>query len=350
MNRALLKILYILQLHRLVRYFCRNKIIILMYHGFTPDYNHDGIENYRYKHISVDQFRLQIEFLSKYYNVISLDDLIAHYTDGKSIPKYPVVITIDDGYRSNYSLAYPVLKQFKVPAAIFLTTDFVDRKEPMWPDRIEYVLNNTRKETSNLVLDGETFNLGTRDARITADKKLRKHLKNMPQENRSEIIEEIESGLGEKLQQNSELPEIYQPMEWNEIREMEESGLVAFGSHTCSHPILPNCNEQHIEREMVLSRQRIEQNISKSCDLFCYPNGDFNDVTTRIAKETGYACALTTLEGMNTASSDRYKLKRTGIMMSGGKAEFAMTVTGIEKFVINIKHSIDKLLSKKVEP
>jgi peptidoglycan/xylan/chitin deacetylase (PgdA/CDA1 family) len=321
-----------------------------MYHGFTPDYNHTGIENYRYKHISIDQFRLQIEYLKQHYNIISLEELIGHYTDGNSIPQYSVVITIDDGYRSNYSLAYPVLKQFNVPAAIFLSTDFVDKKGPIWPDRIEYALNNTRHETFELVLDGESFDLGTRNAKITADIKIRGKLKSMPQENRSEIIEKIEAELGEKLPENGERPEIYQPMEWNEIREMDESGLVAFGSHSCSHPILPKCKEQNIEREMALSRQRIEQNTSKSCTLFCYPNGDFNDLTTRIAKDVGYSCALTTLEGMNNSSSDRYLLKRTGIMMPGGQAEFAMTVTGITKFVVDIKHSIDKLLSKKAGP
>lgn len=350
MKKVLLKILYLLQLHRLARYLCRDKIIILMYHGFTPGYDRGGIENYRYKHIRIDQFRLQLEHLKKHYNVISLKELVAHYSAGTSPPPYAVVITIDDGYRSNYSLAYPLFKQFNVPAAIFLTTDFIDRKSALWPDRIEYALNNTSRETLGPFLDSESFDLSTRNAKIAADIKIRARLKNMPRADRLKIIEKIEAGLGQKLRPDGECPEIYQPLEWDEIREMEASGLVAFGSHTCSHPILPRCDRRNIERELALSRQRIEQNTSTGCTLFCYPNGDFNDLTTRLVKEIGYTCALTTLEGMNNSSSDRYLLKRTGIMLPGGRAEFALTVTGITRFVIDIKHSIDKLLSKKAAP
>src|SRR3990167_5472927 len=154
---------FYIQLHRLMRYLRRKKIIILMYHGFTDKIVHEGIENSLGLHLNIEKFRLQIEYLKKYYNIISSDQLIDHYTNGAKLPPNSVVITIDDGYKSSYALAYSVLKQFNVPAAIFLTTDFVDKKEMLWVDRIEYAINRTKRNNFSLKINKDTLSFDLRD-------------------------------------------------------------------------------------------------------------------------------------------------------------------------------------------
>jgi peptidoglycan/xylan/chitin deacetylase (PgdA/CDA1 family) len=45
------------------------------------------------------------------------------------MPVKPMAITIDDGYLDNYTIAYPVLEKWKVPATVFIATDFVEKRE-----------------------------------------------------------------------------------------------------------------------------------------------------------------------------------------------------------------------------
>jgi len=93
---------------------------ILMYHNIGYDKGSFFV--------SPENFTKQMEYIKKNgYAVITLDELVASIKNKKSIQKKKVVITFDDGYKSNYQYAYPVLKKFGFPATIFLITDFIGR-------------------------------------------------------------------------------------------------------------------------------------------------------------------------------------------------------------------------------
>src|SRR5262245_35792515 len=130
-----------------------DNINILMYHGFTDRREFGGIENYHGKHLHADKFRRQMEFVKERYHPVSLKELIEHLTAGKKLPPRTIAITIDDGYRSNFTLAYPVFKEFGIPATIFLATDFIDRKDALWVDRLEFAVNQSTKHKLDVELD-----------------------------------------------------------------------------------------------------------------------------------------------------------------------------------------------------
>ncbi len=95
-------------------------IPILTYHNFTTE------EGDSYK-INITNFEKQMDYLATYnYSVISLSELLTGLRAGQLPPK-PVVITIDDGFKSTFTLAYPVLKKYNFPATLFLYTDFIER-------------------------------------------------------------------------------------------------------------------------------------------------------------------------------------------------------------------------------
>jgi len=95
-------------------------IPILDYHNFTTE------ESSSYK-INIIEFEKQMDYLATHnYSVISLSELLAGLRTGQLPPK-PIAITIDDGYRSTYTLAYPVLKKYNFPATLFLYTDFIEK-------------------------------------------------------------------------------------------------------------------------------------------------------------------------------------------------------------------------------
>lgn len=75
--------------------------------------------------IQIDHFKQQMNYLKENkYDVISVSQLI-HASNTGNLPRKPVVITIDDGFKSVYTLAYPILKEFNFPASLYLYTDFL---------------------------------------------------------------------------------------------------------------------------------------------------------------------------------------------------------------------------------
>ena len=77
-------------------------------------------------------FEEHIRFLSQEFNVISLEELANCLDNGRDIPPDSVVITLDDGLRDNYVNAYPILKEYQVPATMFLIVDHL-RPDPSEP-------------------------------------------------------------------------------------------------------------------------------------------------------------------------------------------------------------------------
>ena len=288
---------------------------------------------------------MQIECLKKYYNVISLDQLIDHYANGTKPPSNSIVITIDDGYKSNYTLAYSVLKEFNVPAAVFLTTDFIDKKEMLWVDRIEYAINRTKRDNFSLKIDKDTLSFDFRDdnAKKICYVELITRIKLMSQKSIREIIESLECSLGQKLSLDNDMPEIYRPLEWDQILEMIKSGIISVGSHTCGHVILTRCSPERSKKELFLSKQVIENRTGLNCRLFCYPNGgigDFNYQTKKSLKELGYSCGLTTVAGINDAHSNVFELKRLSVDSREDLIIFIMTLSGVLKFFLDIRQSM----------
>ena len=65
------------------------------------------------------------------YPVVSLDDVLAHYLDGRSLPQRAVLVTFDDGYRDNLEQALPVLERYGFPAVMFVPLGFVGASAPL---------------------------------------------------------------------------------------------------------------------------------------------------------------------------------------------------------------------------
>lgn len=108
------------------------KVPVLMYHKVSPGKK----EKYR---ISPERFASQMEYLSKKgYQTISPDSLLEFVNpaparrngvkEGKVLPERPVLITFDDGYKDNFTYAYPILKRYNFRATIFLVTRYIGKK------------------------------------------------------------------------------------------------------------------------------------------------------------------------------------------------------------------------------
>ena len=97
---------------------------------------------------------------------------------------------------------------------------------------------------------------------------------------------------------------------WQQVREMQQSGLVEFGSHTCSHARLRKISDEEIRREVSRSKKEIEQRLGVPCRAFCYPfgSGGFDKRVRPLVRAAGYAYDFSTKPGINPWP---YKGKKT---------------------------------------
>lgn len=133
---------------------------VLVYHNFS-------LRNAGRTTVTKDQFAAQMKFLKDNgYHVISLDEFF-HFLDYKTrLPRKSVVITLDDGWRGAYEIAYPILKKFGYPATLFIYTDLItgSRKTLSWKQLREMsengitMQNHTRTHRNLASRDpGESF-------------------------------------------------------------------------------------------------------------------------------------------------------------------------------------------------
>jgi peptidoglycan/xylan/chitin deacetylase (PgdA/CDA1 family) len=307
----------------------RRRITVVQYHGVTTSGGPRGT-SYRKKHVEVGRFEAQMRWLKERYRMIPLDDVVSHLVEGAPLPDRPAVITFDDGFRNNYTVAYPVLKSLGLPATLFVPTDFVSGKGPLWLDRIEYSLNETRRASIALDILGVDVTLRLESDRDrTASKKLVKSLLRAASPRLIEgVVGQLEAKAGVAVAGDRNSQGDYAPLTWQEAAEMSASGLVSVGSHTVSHPILPRCTASEMEHELTASKRLIEANIGRECRLFCYPNGDFDGGTQAAVGKAGYAGAACSVQGFNDERTDVLAIRRVGIPGTVPLPEFAALVSG----------------------
>src|ERR1700674_510550 len=92
----------------------------LLYHKVIPSGKSDFLS------VTASQLEKQLQYmLKKGYNIISLSQCINCIKYGTPLPKKPLLLTFDDGYKNNFTELYPLLVKYKMKAAIFLVSDFI---------------------------------------------------------------------------------------------------------------------------------------------------------------------------------------------------------------------------------
>src|SRR4051794_32130563 len=123
-------------------------VSILTYHhvaSHDPAYPYDG----GVADASPAQFRRQMEMLARYGTPIGIDELV-RALDGASLPKNPVMVTFDDGYRTCHDVALPILRAVGMRATFFIATGYVTDRKLYWWERIAIVLAQARVESATL--------------------------------------------------------------------------------------------------------------------------------------------------------------------------------------------------------
>jgi len=327
MKRAMLKSMRRFGVFAAFRKMNKHKALIVTYHRFSRV--EDG------RSTSADALAEQLAYLKAHYSVVPLSEIADCIANAKPLPSRAAAVTIDDGFRDAFEIAFPLLRANRVPATLFVITDFVDGKIWLWTDKLRFLTSRVPSGSARIKFRGydNSFKLDGTFSRLAAADSVNSFLKTLRDNDKDAAIEEIAANL------NISLPDLptdeFGPVSWDQAIEMDRAGIEV-GSHTITHPILPNLSDEHLERELTGSRVRLETVLGRKSNLFCYPNGSYDHRARLAVAKAGYECAVTTEPGLVDSQSDPLALCRIPAEMD--LDHFAQSTSGFEQVKNRLIH------------
>lgn len=324
MKKAVLNLMRMGGAFAVMRHLNQTSSLIVTYHRFCSE-----SDNRSYVGTFAKAFEEQLAYLSSCYKVVTLTQLIEHLNseNGRERSLPLAAVTIDDGYRDAYEIAYPILRRRNIPALLYVVTDFIDSQSWVWTDKMRFLVLRARSQTLSLTIAGKSISVVLDDttSRIAAASYINSLLKTLSDEEKDEMLYFIALSLDVNLP--SSPPHEYGGVTRKQIREMDANRL-SIGSHTVSHPIMTNIDQSRLRFELRESKSRLEQILKHNVDHFCYPNGNYNELVVNETVNAGYQSAVTVDSGLNTKGRDCFKLLR--IHTDDSMAHFLQATSGMD--------------------
>jgi len=237
--------------------------------------------------VTPERFTEHLEVLRERWRVVPLRDLVHALREGESV-EGSVAVTFDDGYEDNLRVALPALERADVPATVFVVSNELGRE--FWWDGLTRLWASRRGEG------------GSAEFRA-----LHRRLRGGDREARARALDELAA---EPPLQAADAGERARALTADELRALADGGLVEIGSHTRSHPFLPDLGESAQREEIIGARDALEAVIERTVVGMSYPFGGFDGRSLALVEEAGmdYACAAA--PGVCTVSSGVHHLPR----------------------------------------
>jgi peptidoglycan/xylan/chitin deacetylase (PgdA/CDA1 family) len=254
---------------------------------------------------TAETFEQHMRWLRDWFHVLPLADAVERLYAG-AIPSRALAITFDDGYADNEELAAPILKRLGLSATFFVSTGFLGG-ECMWNDRVIESIRACRHERIDLRPHGlQEFALASAAARRQAIETILKAIKHHEPQRRRAITDAIVAAAGQ--------PELRRlMMQPDQVRSLRAMGM-DIGGHTVTHPILARLDAEGARREIAEGKRELESILGEPIALFAYPNGvpvqDYAPEHVALARDCGFAAAVTTAWGAASMRSDPFQLPR----------------------------------------
>lgn len=238
-------------------------IIILMYHQVLSENEDDSSLV-----VTTRNFKNQIDYIRENFDILRFDD------DWSHIERPSFVITFDDGYENNYSIAKNYLIKNHIPSTFFITTKFVQEDILFWWDEV--------------ALNWDTYKNRTHHSFQEITRKLVRLTNNEREKYLSQFRPYY---LSSNLIQHDR----YKSMSEQEILELSKSDYITIGGHTVNHISLSFISQNEMRYELEESKKYLERITGKEITTCSYPYGYFNNKVIKICKELGYNKAATTV-------------------------------------------------------
>jgi peptidoglycan/xylan/chitin deacetylase (PgdA/CDA1 family) len=262
------------------RHFYRNArgARILLYHGICLQ------EHTRFNTLFLlrKTFETHLQYFRRYFNLVSLED---YYAQRFSNDRFNICITFDDGFANNFTYALPLLEQYRVPAAFFVTAVREAGYDILWNDFIAIL---QRHGPAILDYNGRQFRKNRHGKYIaeTDGRGLTALLRTGGFEDKAAMMRTLYS-----LAPFRELgisPDHWLQMTPEQIRSLSASPFATIGCHGYYHNDLAEVPVAAAATEMVQSKKYLEQVTGRPVRAIAFPYGSYSPAVIEAAKEAGF--------------------------------------------------------------
>jgi peptidoglycan/xylan/chitin deacetylase (PgdA/CDA1 family) len=239
-----------------------------------------------------------LDFFVENYRVVSFADVLAAREGARALPRWPLLITFDDGWADNRDYALPELRQRGLPAALFAVTGAIGQRAGFWQERVVAAFKTERIAPSAATALWQ---------RLLPDQTAPKRYALPAIRSIIAAIAELPASEREKILQR--LPPICagDPMEILDdtgLRELAHAGM-AIGTHGVSHEPLTKIDDP--EAELRHSWQDLQQKLGEAAGvpILSFPHGQYGRHELELARRLGYRLMFTSDRGLNRIDQTR---------------------------------------------
>ncbi len=294
------------QIKKLAQGLFQNRAVILIYHRIA-----DHCPDPQLLCVNPSRFAEHLDYLSRHFKVISLEDLRLAIVESE-LNRKSVVVTFDDGYVDNLWNAKPLLERYEIPATVFVSSGYVGRDRELVSDELERIILRSENlpEVINVEIAGESYSwkIGKTPAKniswnATAGcyptprhrcyHDLHRLLLTLDVYERNEIFNYLAEIVGLNL---ISARADYRVLNPEEMRLLAEDGLVEIGAHGVNHVNLANQSIDVKWEEIIGCKTQLEDILNRPVKSFSYPYGGLDnkdEMTTMLLQKAGFhiACA-----------------------------------------------------------
>jgi len=265
-------------------------VAVLCYHGVRDNVLARRTIPLQELHIRTSTFMSHCRLIRDTCHPISVDDLRAARKGHSKLPDRPVLITFDDGYRSVFRYAAPILAALNLPAGIFVCSGPLADRRMLWFDEV------AARETDVAVERWKSVDYYTWRASCAQT---------------SPVADDDPRAL----------------MTIDELHALGQISGIEIGGHTVWHPILSQASRDTQRDEIAHNLLALAEWTGRPIRAFAYPNGrpgkDYNGDTIETLQECGVDLAFTTAEQFAPATSTPLEIPRFLIRANTADAELA---------------------------
>jgi len=232
------------------------------------------------------------------YSFVSTEQLINHIKGNEKILKRAVWLTFDDGWKENIDNVIPIIAEYNIPVAFFISTDPVENGGVFW---WSYVTKYGKKYLKN-------------------DNTIKK-MRQISESRREQLIVQLEQRFSSRMSREA--------MTIEDVKAIAKLSQVSFGCHTVNHVMMPKCSDEELDYEIRTSKEKLESWIGKPVSYFSYPEGDYNLHVKETVQKYGFNMAATTDNRFISEKDDLFSLPRLWVRGEGFFNEAKCQMLGI---------------------
>lgn len=313
-----------------------NRLLILCYHGIAQEDEHQWDSE-----LYMDQarFRRRMEMLREGgYQVLPLGEACDRLRLG-TLPPKSVALTFDDGNVDFATVAWPILREFRYPATVYVSTFYVDHRRPIFRLFCSYLLWKSRNRAAGetlalapgldiLVPDG----LATPRARASALQQIEDFVmqRKLPLSGREDIAAALAQALGIDPAAFAANGILHLMTPEQIARVAAEGADVQLHTHRHRTPL----DRGVFLREIDENRHRIAEITGKYPEHFCYPSGETHPAFLPWLRERTVRTATTCVPGLAAPYSDPLLLPRVVDHCHLSETEIESWMAGVSQFLI----------------